>query len=245
MQQKSGDHWRPLGFFSCKLTLLAAHTAITHFRHFCEGQAFQLWTDHKPLVTAISRVSAPISPRQQGHLALISEFNVQLLYLPGLKNVVADFFSCPNQTTSGSVAATSVADLVDFKEMATEQNCCLETQPLQGGTSSNWLSARQVLNAWLEMFPQAIFAQSSPSNSGKSFLIIFIMLLTPGGSPPVVLFHLGLCFAVFPETSLPGPTSVWPASGARSTATHGWFPNPSPSPNGVFLTSMLIWWAHT
>jgi hypothetical protein len=72
MQQKSGDHWRPLGFFSRKLTdtesrystfdreLLAAHAAIKHLRHFCEGRAFQLWTDHKPLVTAISRVSAPI-----------------------------------------------------------------------------------------------------------------------------------------------------------------------------------------
>jgi hypothetical protein len=46
MQQKSGDHWRPLGFFSRKLTdmesrystfdreLLAAHAAIIHFRHF-------------------------------------------------------------------------------------------------------------------------------------------------------------------------------------------------------------------
>jgi hypothetical protein len=99
MQQKSGDYWRPLGFFSHKLTdtesrystfygeLLDAHAAIKHFRHFCEGRAFQLWTDHKPLVTAISRVSAPISPRQQRHLAFISEYNVQMLYLPGLKNV--------------------------------------------------------------------------------------------------------------------------------------------------------------
>ncbi len=46
MQQKPGDHWRPLGFFSRKLTdtesryytfdreLLAAHAAIKHFRHF-------------------------------------------------------------------------------------------------------------------------------------------------------------------------------------------------------------------
>jgi hypothetical protein len=83
MQQKSGDHGRPLGFFSRKLTdteprystfdreLLAAHAAIKHFRHFCEGRAFQLWTDHKPLVTVISLVSSPISPRQQHHLAFI------------------------------------------------------------------------------------------------------------------------------------------------------------------------------
>jgi hypothetical protein len=107
MHQKSGDHWRPLGFFSRKLSdtesrystfdreLLAAFAAIRHFRHFCEGRSFQLWTDHKPLVTALSRVSVPISPHQQRHLAFISEINVQMLYLSGLKNVVADFLSRP------------------------------------------------------------------------------------------------------------------------------------------------------
>jgi hypothetical protein len=75
--------------------LLAAQAAIKHFHHFCKGRAFPLWTDHKLLVTAISRVSAPILPRQQCHLVLISELNVQLLYLPGLKNVIANFLSRP------------------------------------------------------------------------------------------------------------------------------------------------------
>ncbi len=49
MQQKTGDHWQPLGFFPRKLTdtesrystfdskLLTAHEAIKHFCHFCEG----------------------------------------------------------------------------------------------------------------------------------------------------------------------------------------------------------------
>jgi hypothetical protein len=37
------------------------------------------------------------------------------LYLPGLKNVVADFLSCPNQTTTGSIPPTSVVDPVDSK----------------------------------------------------------------------------------------------------------------------------------
>jgi hypothetical protein len=125
MQQKSGDHWPPLGFFSRKLNtesrystfdrkLLASHAAIKHFRHFCEGRVFQLWTYQKPLVTAVSHVSAPISPRQQCHLAFISEFNVQLLCLLGLKNVVANFLSRPNQTATGSVATTSTTDPVDF-----------------------------------------------------------------------------------------------------------------------------------
>jgi hypothetical protein len=146
MQQKK-ETIGGTGFFSCKLIdteshystfdreLLAAHAAIKHFRHFCKVRAYQIWTNHKPLVTAISRVSAPISPRQQRHLAFISEFNVQLLYLPGLKNVVANFLFRPNQTTAGSVTALLAEEPVDFKEMAAEQNCCPEMQRLLGGTS--------------------------------------------------------------------------------------------------------------
>jgi hypothetical protein len=86
-------------------------------------------------VIAISHVSAPISPRQQRHLAFISEFNVQLLYLPGLKNVIADFLSSTNQTATGSVAAMLATDPVDFREMAAKQNHCPKTQRLLGGTS--------------------------------------------------------------------------------------------------------------
>jgi hypothetical protein len=103
---------------------LAAQAAIKHFRKFCEGRVFQLWTDHKPLVNAPSCVSIPISPRQQRHLAFISKFNIHLLYLPGLKNVITDFLSRPPPQATGSVAATTAADPVDFKEMATEQKHC-------------------------------------------------------------------------------------------------------------------------
>jgi hypothetical protein len=52
-----------------------------------------------------------------------------------LKNVVADFLSWPNQTTTESVATTSVADPVDFKEMAAEQHLCPEMKRLLDSTS--------------------------------------------------------------------------------------------------------------
>jgi hypothetical protein len=49
------------------------------------------------------------------------------LYLPGLKHVIADFLSCPLLESTDTVAATAVADPVNFKEMAAKQNCCAET----------------------------------------------------------------------------------------------------------------------
>jgi hypothetical protein len=91
-------------------------------------------------------------------LAFISEFYVQMLYLPDLKNVVADFLPRPNQTTTGSVASASAGDPVDFEEMAAEQNCCPETQRLLGCTSLKLVFARQALNTWLATLPQAIAA---------------------------------------------------------------------------------------
>jgi hypothetical protein len=66
-----------------------------------------------------------MSPRQQRQLAFISEFNIQMLYLPGLKNVVG----------TGNVTAAAAADPVDFEAMAAEQNSYAETQRLLGGTS--------------------------------------------------------------------------------------------------------------
>jgi hypothetical protein len=73
--------------------LLAALADIRHFRHSLEGRAFQMWTDHRPLVTAITHVSEPWSARQQRHLAAIAEFTSDLRYVPGLANVVADALS--------------------------------------------------------------------------------------------------------------------------------------------------------
>ncbi len=58
-----------------------------------------------------------------------------MLYLPRLKNVIANFLSRPNQTATGSVDAESAADPVDFEEMAAEENRYPETHHFLGGTS--------------------------------------------------------------------------------------------------------------
>jgi hypothetical protein len=66
----------------------------------------------------------------------ISKFTEQqLLYLPGLKSVVANFLSHPLPKSTETVGATMAADPVDFEKMDTEQNHCSETQRLLGGTS--------------------------------------------------------------------------------------------------------------
>ncbi len=132
---------------------------------------------------------------------------------------------------------------MDLEEIAAEQNPCLETQHLLGGTSLKLAFCPTGAQRLAEDVSTGNFRPIVPLKFRKVILIIFTMLLTPRGSPPVVLFHLGLCGAVFPATSPPGPAGVWPASGARSTATHAWPSLPIPNAQRVLFTSMLIWWA--
>jgi hypothetical protein len=79
--------------------LLAAHSAIRHFRFLLEGQHFHLLTDHKPLVAAMLRVSPPWSARQQRHLSFIAEFTSDIRHTSGTANIVADALSRPSPPT--------------------------------------------------------------------------------------------------------------------------------------------------
>jgi RNase H-like domain found in reverse transcriptase/Integrase zinc binding domain len=153
LQQKVRGHWQPLGFFSRRLSateqnystfdreLLAAQASINHFLPQVEGRQFQLWTDHKPLVAAMTRVTPPASGRQQRHLAFIAEHTCEVRHTPGVDNVVADALSWPpappppaNPSVQVCHVAAAVADSelspLDLKEMALQQILCQQVQQL-------------------------------------------------------------------------------------------------------------------
>jgi hypothetical protein len=77
LQQLAGGRWQPLAFYSKKLSgvgtrystfdreLLAAFSAVGHFRFLLEGRRFHLLTDHRPLVTSLFRTMPLWSARQQ------------------------------------------------------------------------------------------------------------------------------------------------------------------------------------
>jgi hypothetical protein len=106
-QKRHGSGWRPLGFFSAQLDkaqvnysafdreLLAVVAAIKHFCYMLEGRSFVVFTDHKPLVGALSRRSDPWSARQQRHLSFVAEFAPCIRHIAGQANIVADALSCP------------------------------------------------------------------------------------------------------------------------------------------------------
>ncbi|GFO31447.1 Pol polyprotein [Plakobranchus ocellatus] len=116
---------QPLAFFSKQLRppemrystfdreLLALYLAIRHFRFFLEGRPFTAYTDHKPLVGAISKLSDPWTAQQQRHLAFISEYSIDIRHVSGKSNVVAD---CLSRSSLSNVTLG-----IDYEAMAKAQ----------------------------------------------------------------------------------------------------------------------------
>lgn len=125
LQQKDGNDWEPLGFYSQRLTsaqrrystydreLLGAYKALKYFQHMLEGQSFCLFTDHKPLQFAFQQKLEKASPRQIRYLDFLSQFTTDIRYLPGKDNIVADALS--------RVEAIHVEHLIDYSKLAENQ----------------------------------------------------------------------------------------------------------------------------
>lgn len=122
VQQRVNNVWQPLCFFSVRLNkaqqqyhtydkeLLAAYSAIKHFRHLVEGRRFTLFTDQKALIYAQYQNPAKASPRQFRHLEYISQFTSDIQHISGMNNVVADTLSRIDQIT--------IPESIDYSKVA-------------------------------------------------------------------------------------------------------------------------------
>ena len=145
LQQHIDGEWRPLPFFSQKLTateinystfdreLLAIYRAICHFRYFLEGRNFIVYTDHKPLCFSLSTAGHRHSPRELRHLSLISEFMSDIRHVSGVDNVVADTLSRVDAVDP--VAPSGLP--IDFSSLATAQQDDEELRRLKSSSSSS------------------------------------------------------------------------------------------------------------
>ena len=103
--QKFDSEWKPISFFSRKLTeaetqsstfgreLQATFAAIRHYWQFLEGQEFYILTDHKPLLGAQKSLSEKYSPREIRQMDYILLFTSDHRHINGVDNVSADALS--------------------------------------------------------------------------------------------------------------------------------------------------------
>lgn len=114
LEQTFGDISRPIGFFSRKLTkiymnystydkkMLAFYHAVKCFRHLLGARVFVIKTAHKRLVYAFFQKPERASPRQLRYLHFISQFTIEVVYLSGPENTVADALSHLNAICTGT-----------------------------------------------------------------------------------------------------------------------------------------------
>ena len=70
--------------------LYAAAWGMKTMKFYLHGNFFELFTDHKPLVGLFNKEEAP-NNRMMTMLLSTTEYTFKILYLPGFKNILADF----------------------------------------------------------------------------------------------------------------------------------------------------------
>lgn len=122
IHQMEKDGYRPLAFFSRKLTtaqqkystydreLLAIYEMIKHHRFMLEARQFEIHTDHKPLVFAFKQKLDKSSPRQARQLDFIAQFSTTIRHIPGKDNVVPDMLSRIEEIETEKIDYTRLAE---------------------------------------------------------------------------------------------------------------------------------------
>ena len=85
-----------------------------------EEKSYTIYTDHKPLVTALSKTSGAWTSKQQRHLSTIAETGCTIEYLPGKQNAVADALS--------RVEISTILLGVNYQDLAAAQLTDRETE---------------------------------------------------------------------------------------------------------------------
>ncbi|GBL91930.1 Transposon Tf2-6 polyprotein [Araneus ventricosus] len=140
LSQEENVEWKPLAFFSRKLTpaeqrysvydreLLAVYASVRHFSYVLEGRNFTIYTDHKPLIYALTQKHEKCSPCQIQHLDWIGQFSTDIRHISGSLNMVADSLS--------RISEIEMPSPIDYKEFTKVQLSDKEFQLLKSCTNS-------------------------------------------------------------------------------------------------------------
>ena len=141
LEQLDDGIWKPLGFFSRKMSLaetrysaydrelLAIFSALKFFRHIVERRTFVIKTDHLPITHAFNQRADKASPRQLRQLDFISQFNTPIVHISGDDNAVADALS--------RVEPISMPAVLDALTIAHKQQKDTELEKLSTQTTLN------------------------------------------------------------------------------------------------------------
>ena len=103
LQVRRQGEWTPAAYFSRQLKgpeqryseteieALAVVESVRHFNYYLYGKTFVIYTDHKPLIQLLS--SEHLNPRLRRYAYKLQHWMVEIQYLPGKDNSLADALS--------------------------------------------------------------------------------------------------------------------------------------------------------
>ncbi len=118
------DTWMPAAFYSrqlqsreaklsaTELEALALLATVEHFSYYLSGREFVAYTDHVALTHLMDKI--PHTNKLHRWKERISLFDIQIVYLPGSKNILADALSrqeCHSHNNSSSYTNRSSHNL--------------------------------------------------------------------------------------------------------------------------------------
>jgi len=168
-----GDDWRTAriaAFYSAKLNpaqqnypvheieMLAGVETMLRHRDILQGANFKWITDHKGLIHLLRQKN--LSGRQARWCEKISEFNFEIVYVPGTENVVADALSrMYSNDSNGTVRAPSEYTYFDVINDDIEVDSTLDaTVPILAGIDATLVAQRK---------PRTAPKEPSPAETGR------------------------------------------------------------------------------
>lgn len=103
LHQKAEGRWHPIAFISRKLSpaerkasipykeFLSINFSLKKWRHYLHGRRFEILTDHRSLIHIPTQPN--LTPRQVREVELLAEFDYDIVYREGSKNIPADALS--------------------------------------------------------------------------------------------------------------------------------------------------------
>ena len=142
LQVRREDGWWPAAYFSrqlrgaehrysaTELEALALTETIRHFSYHLYGRQFQAYTDHKPLEQLTT--STRLNPRLSRLAFKLQEWLVDIVYLPGDQNTLADALSREERATPTNT------DNHSSENSISEEGPCSGSSSCVGGCGGMW-----------------------------------------------------------------------------------------------------------
>ncbi|GFN76420.1 Pol polyprotein [Plakobranchus ocellatus] len=127
-----------------------------------EERQFTIYTDHRPLVHAMSKATELQSARQQRHLSAISEFSTDIRHISGKKNVVAD---CLSRAVT-DINAVSLG--IDYTAMAAAQASSADVQAYKTALTNLQITKKRFSHIYIDIVGPL------PESCGYRYLLTII-----------------------------------------------------------------------